>query len=95
MPRKAGPGRPTLSVEINSRELCQKAIIAKFGDLEKGITYLLESGEPTLLKFAYEHAYGKPVERVAATDTDGNTLKQLTTEELAQRAALLASIIQK
>lgn len=76
---RTGQGRKPVSEEVNSRMLSQAAIIKRFGDLQKGIEYLLDSGEPTLIKFAYEHAYGKPVDRVAKTDSEGNDIKQVFT----------------
>lgn len=97
MAKVGGPrpnsGRKSLSEEVNSRMLSQAAIIKRFGNLQKGIEYLLDSGEPTLIKFAYEHAYGKPVDKVATTDTLGNDLKQATTEELLAKAAMLAKLV--
>jgi hypothetical protein len=67
--RKAGPGRKPLSVEMNARQLCLSAIEKKFGSIEKGIIYLLETEEPALVKFAFEHAIGKPIDQVQATHT--------------------------
>jgi hypothetical protein len=50
-----GAGRKPVHDEINARELCKSAIINKFGSLEAGLKALLESNEPTLQKFVYEH----------------------------------------
>ena len=88
--KRQGAGRKPVSYEISAREICQSAIIRKFGTLEKGIEYLLESEEPTLIKFAYEHAFGKPVERVAATDSNGNDLANVSDAELKARADMLS-----
>lgn len=57
-------GRKPVHDEIKSRDICLQAIEAQFGSLLEGIQALLASGEPTLIKFVYEHAIGKPKERV-------------------------------
>ncbi len=67
--KRAGAGRKPVHDEIMARELSQSAIIKKFGSIEEGICFLLDSGEPTLIKFAFEHALGKPREKV---DVDNN-----------------------
>lgn len=72
-----GQGRKSVSEELNSRMISQAGIINTFGSLQKGIEYCLNSGEPSLIKFVFEHALGKPVDRVAQTDKDGNDKKQV------------------
>ncbi len=72
--KRDGAGRKTVSEEVNSRELAITALKNKFGDLTKALEYLLSSEQPQLIKFAYEHAFGKPVERIATLDEDGNTM---------------------
>ncbi len=59
-----GQGRKTKAEEEQVRFLCISAIVKKYGSEEKGITALLDSGEASLVKFVYEHAYGKPTEKV-------------------------------
>jgi hypothetical protein len=62
--KREGAGRKPVHDEINARELCQSAIKKKFGSLEAGLKSLLDSAEPTLQKFIYEHAIGKPKDKV-------------------------------
>jgi len=57
-------GRKALHDDIKARDLCLQAIEANFGSLLEGLQALLQSGEPTLIKFVYEHALGKPKERI-------------------------------
>lgn len=64
---RKGAGRKPVADEIQTREKAQAAIIAKYGSLEKGIESLLTSGEPSLVKFVYEHALGKPQDHVDVT----------------------------
>lgn len=72
--KRDGAGRKSLAEEFNSRELAVNALKNKFGDLTTALQWLLESEQPTLVKFAYEHAFGKPVERIATLDDEGNTM---------------------
>ena len=57
-------GRKAIHDDIRARDLCIQAIEANFGSLLEGLQALLQSGEPTLIKFVYEHALGKPKERI-------------------------------
>lgn len=61
---RQGAGRKPIAIEEKVQELCQNAIIAKYGSLEAGITALLESKSDRLKMFAFEHALGKPTEKV-------------------------------
>lgn len=72
--KREGAGRKSIAEEVNSRELAITALKNKFGDLTKALEYLLSSEQPQLIKFAYEHAFGKPVERIATLDDEGNTM---------------------
>lgn len=62
--KREGAGRKPVHDEMMAREICQTAIINKYGSLQDGIEFLLDSNEPTLLKFAFEHAIGKPREKM-------------------------------
>lgn len=57
-----GAGRPTKADERRVRDLSVKAIVKMYGSEEKGFIALLKSGEAVLIKFVFEHAYGKPKE---------------------------------
>ena len=61
-----GQGRKPVAEELNTRILSQNAIIAKYGSLEAGLKTLLESDRDPLVKFVFEHALGKPVDKVEA-----------------------------
>lgn len=61
-----GQGRKPVAEELNTRLLSQNAIIAKYGSLEAGLKNLLESDRDPLVKFVFEHALGKPVDKVEA-----------------------------
>jgi len=68
---RPGGGRPTKVDEDKVRNQAIKAIEQKHGSIEDGLMYLLGSGEPSLIKFVYEHAVGKPKEKVELnTDPD-------------------------
>ena len=72
--KRPNAGRKTLTSELSSKELAQSAIIAKFGTINKGLEFMLTTGEPSLIKFVFEHAIGRPIERTVSTDTHGNDL---------------------
>lgn len=85
--KRTGAGRKPVSQEMKTRELAQKAIIEKFGSLDGGFKNLLESNDPALKKFVFEHAMGKPTDKVDMTtrveetrivdvDADGNELDE-------------------
>jgi hypothetical protein len=57
---RVGAGRKSVHDEIHARDLAINAIVITFGSLENGLMNLLKSEEPTLIKFVYEHAIGKP-----------------------------------
>lgn len=57
--KRPGAGRKPLSTELKSADLARTALKAKYGSLENALKALLESGEPALIKFVCEHAFGK------------------------------------
>lgn len=77
MPRggaRNGAGRKSIATEELTREKAKAAIIAKYQSLEKGLESLLESNEPSLIKFVFEHAFGKPQEELDIT-SQGKPIK--------------------
>lgn len=90
---RPGSGRKPIAEELNTRQLAQAAIIKKFGSIDKGLVWLLETNEPTLVRFAFEHAIGKPVERVAQTDSQGNDKKDDVIDYGKLSAAALKEIL--
>jgi hypothetical protein len=61
--QRPGAGRPSKTDEERVRDLSVQAIAAFYGTEEAGFKALLESKEPALIRFVFEHAYGKPKER--------------------------------
>lgn len=72
---RAGAGRKPKVDEIRVQNLARAALIAKYGSEEKAFQHLLESDEPSLKKFVYEHAFGKPREKVDMDNTGELTLR--------------------
>ena len=60
----ASRGRPSKAEEMKTASIARAAIEGKFGTVEDGFQFLLESNEPSLIKFVFEHAFGKPQENV-------------------------------
>lgn len=73
--KREGSGRKSIATEERTKELCRAAIQGKFGSVEKGLEWLLDSKKESLIKFVYEHALGKPTEKV---DLGGGLTIQLT-----------------
>jgi hypothetical protein len=78
---RPGAGRPTKADEAKAKYLAIKAIIAKYGSEEKGFAELLKTGEPSLVKWVFEHGYGKPIEKVDVT-SDGEKIGGVQVEVL-------------
>lgn len=71
---RPGSGRKPKAQEARIQEMATKALIKKYGSEEAAFTRLLDSKEPTLIKFVYEHAFGKPKEKVAVENSGQITL---------------------
>lgn len=61
---RPGSGRKPKADEEKVRNLAVSAIEKTHGSLEEGFTKLLLSGEASLIKFVWEHAVGKPREKM-------------------------------
>jgi hypothetical protein len=61
---RPGAGRKRVHDEIEARDIAVKSIVSVYGSLDKGMEALLRSLEPSLQKFVFEHALGKPKEKV-------------------------------
>lgn len=71
---RPGAGRKKKSDEARIQQMATKALISKYGSEQAAFEALLSSKEPTLIKFAYEHAFGKPKEKVAVENSGKITL---------------------
>lgn len=67
-------GRKKATDELQARDLSIKAIESVHGSLTDGLINLLKSEQPMLVKFVYEHAVGKPVDKLATQDEEGNIM---------------------
>ena len=76
---RAGAGRKPKAEELKTSELARKALIAKYGSIDASFQSLLDSGEPALIKFVHEHAFGKPTEKV---EHSGTTTSMVISYEL-------------
>jgi len=61
---RPGSGRKPLAEELKTADLARKSLIDKFGGLNEALIALLEMNEPVLIKFVFEHAFGKPTEKI-------------------------------
>jgi hypothetical protein len=76
---RPGAGRKTIAQELGTADLAKKALIERYGSLELSLKSLLDSGEPALIKFVHEHAFGKPTEKV---EHSGTTTSMVISYEL-------------
>lgn len=70
MPRggvRPGQGRKRKAEELKIVNQAVNAITATYGSLEEGFKALLRTGEPSLIKWVFEHAAGKPQDKVDVT----------------------------
>lgn len=75
---RVGAGRKKKVDELKVQQLAIKSITEKYGGEEEGFKALLESREASLIKFVFEHAYGKPKEKVElSSDKDSPVLFRL------------------
>lgn len=78
---RKGAGRKSVAHEEQTRQKAKAAIEGKYGTIEEGLKSLLSSGEPSLIKFVYEHALGKPQDEIDIT-TNG---KDIASKEIVFR----------
>ena len=67
---RPGAGRKPKAEEEKIVAVAMNAVIKKYGSLEEGFIALLNSGEPSLIRFVFEHVAGKPRERISM-EVDG------------------------
>jgi hypothetical protein len=61
---RSGAGRKPKADEEKARELAINSIIATHGSLEEGFSFLLGTKDASLIKFVFEHAVGKPKDKI-------------------------------
>jgi hypothetical protein len=75
---RPGAGRKKVHDELEVRNLAIKAIERVYGSKIKGFEGLLRTGEPTLVKFVFEHGFGKPTDKVQhSTDPEAPIIFKL------------------
>ena len=62
--KRINSGRPTIAKELATADLARNVLIEKYGGLNDALIALLQSGEPALLKFVFEHAFGKSPDKI-------------------------------
>lgn len=76
-----GGGRKPAALEFETSKKAIAAIVEKFGTIEKGFVSLLESDEPILQRFVWEHAVGKPTDKVKLEGQTDNKLEVIVRYE--------------
>ena len=72
--KREGAGAKSKAEILDSAELAKSALITRFGSLEEALQWLVKSNEPSLQKFVFEHAFGKPKEKI---EHSGKVIKVL------------------
>lgn len=62
---RPGSGRKSKAEEEKTKVIAIGAIIKKYGSAESGFEALLGTKEPSLIKFVFEHAYGRPPQEIS------------------------------
>lgn len=60
-------GRQTRLEELTGVRLASEAITEYYGSIKDGLIKILSEGEPSLVKFVFEHAIGKPTDKLNVT----------------------------
>lgn len=79
---REGAGRKSKAEELQIVNQALDAITERYGGLREGFIALLNTGEPSLVKWVFEHAAGKPKDKVDIT-TNGKDLP--TSKEIVFR----------
>lgn len=74
---RPGSGRKPKHEEDRVRDIARATLVNNYGSEELAFKALLDSKEPSLIKFVYEHAYGKPKDKVDVNNSGQITLKIL------------------
>lgn len=77
--KRPGAGRPTVAKELATADLARKALIKKYGGLNEALIALLKTDEPVLLKFVFEHAFGKSPDKIEHSGNASISLKIVRT----------------
>ncbi len=70
-----GAGRKPKAEELKIVNTAIEAIENRYGGLREGFEALLATGEPSLIKWVFEHAAGKPKDKIDVT-SNGETMNK-------------------
>ena len=68
---RPGAGRKSVAKELQTGEMARKALRDHFGSLDEALIALLQTGEPSLQKFVFEHAFGKSPDKIEHSGNAG------------------------
>ncbi len=72
--KRPGSGRPTIAKELATADLARNILIQEYGSLDEALLSLLKTKEPALLKFVFEHAFGKTPDKVELSGSTNNKI---------------------
>jgi hypothetical protein len=62
--KRPGSGRKPLAEEMKTQVIAMNALVSRYGSQELALQAALDSGKDQLIKFVYEHAFGKPQDKI-------------------------------
>lgn len=62
--KRIGAGRKATADELKTQVIAMSALVSKYGTQEEAMRAAVESSNPQLVKFVYEHAFGKPQDKI-------------------------------
>jgi len=78
---REGQGRKSRAEEEQTAKKAIQAIEEKYGSVVDGFKALLESKEPILQRFVWEHAVGKPMDKIKLQGETDNKLEVIVRYE--------------
>ena len=64
-------GRRPTAIDLKTSELARESLTEYYGSLKDAMLAALEDKDTIMRKFVYEHAFGKPTDKIQL-DVDGN-----------------------
>lgn len=61
--KRENSGRKGKAEELKTAKIAMDALMSKYGSKVLALKSLIDTGEPSLIKFVYEHAFGRPTEK--------------------------------
>ena len=61
--KRENSGRKGKADALKTAKIAMDALMSKYGSKVLALKALIDTGEPSLIKFVYQHAFGRPTEK--------------------------------